>query len=203
MIRRNLRGIGWRELCWLALGLVLIVTMRKSLLGYADKLAPVPVPAEFKQRVVTRDFAITAEGFSLARRYRTSAGFLKEDEVRVLKTPGVWVAVPVEIEALREPIVVRARLRTRDGLEYLSASDQRPAVPGVNLASGEVIAGLPKRGKFFFELPPDALPGAHLEFFSGTTQPMLDAVVDVDLRLGKTTAADLLALVAEEVDLRP
>lgn len=200
---RTVRGIGWRELCWLALGLVLIVAMRKSLLSYADKLAPVPLPAEFKQRIVTRDFAVTAEGFSLARRYKTVGAFLKEDQARVLKTPGVWVAVPVRLEALHEPTFVRARLRTRDGLEYLSASDQRPSAPGVNLASGEVVPGLPKNGTFFFELPPEALPGARLEFFSGGRQPMLDAVVEIDLGLGRTTAADVLALAAEEVDLRP
>lgn len=203
MIRRTLRGVGWRELCWLALGLVLIVAMRKSLLDYEDKLAPVPVPAQFKQRVATRDFAITVEGFSLARRYRTTGGLLAKDEVRVLKTPGVWVAVPVELEALHEPVLVRARLRTRDGLEYLSAGDKRPDAPGVNLASGELIPGLRKSGKFFFELPPAALPGARLEFFAGAQRPMLDAVVEIDLGLGKASAADVLALAAEEVDLRP
>lgn len=200
---KALRGIGWRELCWLVLGLVLIVAMRKDLLSYADKLAPVPLPAPFKQRVVTRDFAITADGFSLARRYKTVGGFLEENDARVLKTPGVWVAVPVRLEALHEPTFVRARLRTRDGLEYLAASDKRPSVPGENLASGEVIPGLPKNGRFFFELPPEALPGARLEFFSGAPRPMLDAVVEIDLGLGKTTAADVLALAAEEVDLRP
>jgi hypothetical protein len=203
VIGRLLRAIGWRELCWLALGLVLIVAMRKSLLGYADKLAPVPVPAEFKQRVVTRDFAITADGFSLARRYKTVGSFPDKDAVRVLETPGVWVAVPVRLEALHEPIFVRARLRTRDGLQYLSASDKRPNAPGVNLAAGEVVPGLPKSGKFFFELPAGGLPGARLEFFSGDQQPMLDAVVVIDLGLGKTTAADVLALAHEEVDLRP
>lgn len=203
MIGRALRRIGWRELCWLVAGIALIVLMRKNLLSYEDKLAPIKTPATFKQRVVAGNFAVTVDGFSLARRYKTVGEYPNKDQARVLKTTGVWVAVPVTIEALREPGNVGVRLRTRDGLEYRNNSEKRPIAEGVNLAVHRLVPGLPQSGTFFFELPPEQLPGAHLEVFAGSFTPMLSAMIDIDLGLGKANAKDLLARAVEEVDLRP
>ncbi len=199
MTVRALRRIGWRELCWLAAGLFLVVAMRKSLPSYEEQLAAVPVPAVFGRRVVTRDFAVTVDGFRLAHAYRTASTSLGGGEEQLLKTPGIWMAVPLKIEMLREPGIVGARLRTRDGLLYRSNSDQRPGVRGVNIAGQQLLPGLPRSGAFFFELPPEKLPGAHLELYSGTLPPSLDAVVDVDLGSNEQS----LSQVVDEVDLRP
>lgn len=203
MIRQVLRRIGWRELFWLVVGLALIVLMRKSLLSYEEKLAPIKVSAALKQRAVAGDFAVTVDGFSFAHRYKTVGEYPNKDEARVLKTSGIWVAVPVKIEALREPGSIGVRLRTREGLEYRNNSEKRPIAEGVNLAFHRVVPGLPQSGTFFFELPLAQLPGAHLEVFAGAFTPTLGTVIDIDLGLDKATTKDLLAQAVAEVDLRP
>lgn len=199
MMRRALRGLGWRDAGWFVVGFALIVLMRRHLLDYEQQLAEVHVPVAIGQRAATDDFAVTVEGFRLARSYRVAGGDADGDAGRVLKTPGIWVAVPVTIEMLREPGFVGARLRTRDGSLYRVNSDKRPDLRGVNIAQNQMLPGLPKKGALFFEVPPEKLAGARLELFHGLMPPSLDAVVDVDLGLGDAA----LASARDEVDLRP
>lgn len=191
MIPRVLRRIGWREPCWFVAGLALIVLMRRDLLGFEQQLAPVIVPAATGERIVTREFAATVAGFALARRYRVvdPDAYPADEKERVLKTPGVWMSVPVTIEMLHRPGFVGARLRTRDGLLYGANGTQRPKLRGIN-RSGEVLdPGLPVDATYFFEVPPERLPGAHLQLFPGSLPPKLDAVVDIDLGVDAATVA--------------
>lgn len=197
MIARVLRRLGWRDLCWFAVGVALIVLMRRDLLGYEQQLAEVTVPAALGRRVAVRDFAVTVDGFQLARSYRVADG--GTGGARVLRTPGIWVSVPLRIEMLREPGVVTARLRTRDGLSYRSNGDQRPALRDANVAGRQILPGLPLAGRLFFEVPPGKLPGAHLQLFHGASPPSLDAVVDVDLGIDEAA----LARVPDETELSP
>ncbi len=201
MIRQALRRLGWRDLCWFVAGFALIVLMRRNLLDYEQQMAEVRVPAAIGTRTLLDDIAVTVEGFRLAHGYRIAGSDSGGDaaEGRVLKTPGLWVAVPLTIEMRRAPGYVSARLRTRDGLLYSANSDNRPYLRGVNIAGTQVLPGLPKRGVFFFEAPPQKLVGAHLELFHGLGQSSLDAVVDIDLGID----AAALANARDEVDLRP
>ncbi len=201
-MRRVLRGLGWRDLCWLIAGVALIVLMRRNLLDYEQQLADVRVPAAVGTRVVQGDFAVTVEGFRLAHQYRVrergSSGS-ESGEGRVLKSPGLWVAVPLTLEVLREPGYIGARLRTRDGLLYNANSDARPEIRGLNIVQTQLLPGLPKRGVYFFEVPAEKLVGAHLQLFQGQRPATLAAVIDMDLGIDEAA----LVKVRDEVDLRP
>lgn len=200
MIRHALRGFGWRDVCWLTVGLALIILMRRNLLDYEQQVADVPIPAAVGTRVVQDDFAVTVEAVRLAHRYRVrDTGSRGEStEVRVLQSPGLWVAVPLTLEMLRQPGYVGARLRTRDGFLYSANSDKRPEVHDINLAQTQLLPGLPKSGVLFFEVPAEKLAGVHLELFRGLRQSTLSAVIDMDLGIDSVA----LATVPDEVDLR-
>ena len=193
------RRLDWRALGWFAAGLVSIVLMRRDLLGYDAQLAPVIVPAALKQRVVEREFAVTVSGFRLARRYRIVDPSALEKTERVLQPQGLWLAVPVEVDMLRRPGLVGARLRTRDGLLYAANGNRRPDLRGVNIGGQMLDPGQSVKGAYFFEVPPARLPGAHLQLFSGTYPPKLDAVIDIDLGIDEAA----LSRAVEELDLRP
>lgn len=200
MIAEVLKRLGWRNACLLFGGSVLIVLMRKSLPSYAEKLALIEIRGEPKQRVAAQDFAVTVEGFRLAHRYRTDGEYASDNETRVLQTPGIWLALAVKTEMLRKPGIIRARLRTRDGLDYSANDEQRPRVRNLNLADQPSSPGLPRTGAYFFELPPEKLPGAHVQFYVGTQVP--DSLIDIDLGTGKATPAELLGEAAAEIDLK-
>lgn len=205
MIGQALRRVGWRQWVWLLIGLALIVLMRKNLLGYDERLAPLPVEGALKQRVVTRNLAVTVNGFRLAHSYKASGARMFGDEAVVLKTAGIWMSVVLSMEALQQPVgMVTARLRAADGAYYNAGGNERPYAKGVNLASEAVAPGLPLNGAFFFELPPAQLAGAHLEIFTNPHLPgSNDALIDIDLGLDKAAAAELVAKAAAEVSLLP
>lgn len=193
------RRLDWRALGWFTAGLVSIVLMRRDLLGYDAQLAPVIVPAALKQRIVEREFAVTVSGFRLARRFRIVDPSAPEKTERVLQPQGLWLAVPVEVDMLRRPGLVGARLRTRDGLLYAANGNRRPDLRGVNIGGQTLDPGQSVKGAYFFEVPPARLPGAHLQLFSGTYPPKLDAVIDIDLGIDEAA----LSRAVEELDLRP
>jgi hypothetical protein len=112
--------------------------------------------------------------------------------------------VVLKLEALREPGLFNARIRTRDGLIYQANGDARPRARGVNLSGVEVAPGLPATGAFFFEMPPAELPGAHLQvYWGGLTPTDMDSLIDVDLGTGARSSDALAAQTVAEIDLRP
>lgn len=205
MIAPGLRRIGWRQWAWVLVGLALIVLMRKNLLSYDERLAPLPVHGALKQRVAGRNFAVTVNGFRLARSYKTAGAWISRQDSVVLKTPGIWMSAVVSLEAFQQPVgAVTARLRARDGSYYTAGGSDRPSVKGVNLTGQTVLPGLPQNGAYFFELPPAQLVGAHLEFFTAPHVPgSNDSVIDVDLGLDQAKVDDLVAKAPAEVSLLP
>ena len=205
MIAHGLRRIGWRQWVWVLIGLALIVLMRKNLLSYDERLAPVPVHGAVKERVAGRNFAVTVNGVRLARSYKTAGAWISRQDTVVLKTQGIWMSAVVSLEAFQQPIgAVTARLRALDGSYYNAGGSDRPNVKGVNLTSQTVLPGLPQNGAYFFELPPAQLVGAHLEFFTAPHVPgSNDSLIDIDLGLDKAKVDDLLAKAPDEMSLLP
>lgn len=205
MIAPGLRRTGWRQWLWVLVGLALIVLMRKNLLSYDERLAPLPVHGAVKERVAGRNFAVTVNGFRLAHSYKTAGAWISRQDNVVLKTPGIWMSTVVSLEAFQQPVgAVTARLRARDGSYYNAGGSDRPSVKGVNLAGQTVLPGLPQNGAYFFELPPAQLVGAHLEFFTASHVPgSNDSVIDVDLGLDQAKVDELVAKAPAEVSLLP
>jgi hypothetical protein len=199
---RHLR-VRWSLLVATALTLVAIVALRRAEPDYERKIAPLPVPGKVGERVVARNFAITVKRARLARAYVTRPKSFDGPPRRVLPD-GIWMSALVEVEALREPGSVSARLRTRDGLFYQLSGSDRPDVDAVNLAQKRFSPGLRVSGAFFFDVPRDRLQGARLEFFWGALPipPGMDHRVDIDLGLDAAATRVLLAEARPEIDLR-
>lgn len=200
--QRHLR-LHWSLLAATVLTLMAIVALRRAEPDYERKIAPLPVPGKVGERVVARNFAITLKRARLARAYLTKPKLFEDQPHRVLPD-GVWMSALVEVEALREPGAISARLRTRDGLYYQLSGGDRPDVDAVNLVSKRLTPGLRVTGAYFFDVPPDRLEGAQLEFFwSGLPiPPGMDHRVDIDLGLDAAATRALLADAKPEIDLR-
>lgn len=101
------RGRMWatlRSLLWLATGLVLVVAMIKAQSSYDEKIAPLLKTGALGQRVPARNFAVTVRRPRLAQSYTVADNTLFDGSpVRTLRTPGVWMSVVVEVEALQDP----------------------------------------------------------------------------------------------------
>jgi hypothetical protein len=193
----------WRNLAWVAIGLALILLMRKSEPSYEDKLAPLPVHGQLKQRVVARNFAVNVHGFALAQSYQTAPDY-KHDDGQILRTPGVFMSVGTDLEALQETGYISARLHTKNGAYYDANKDERPHARGINIEGDELQPGLTEHGWLFFELPPDQVPGAHVQFYWGIDDSLAqtnDSLIDIDLQTG--TANEVAAKTKPMIDLRP
>lgn len=184
--------------------LVAIVALRKAEPSYDEKIAPILVPGRSGDRVVARNFAVTVQRVKLARAYQVAPA-LFQTAPRTVRPDGIWMSALMEVEALSEPGVVRAQLRTRDGLVYVASDSDRPDVKQFNLSQKQLVAALPATGAYFFDVPADRLEGAHLQFHwggvSGHPEGM-DDLVDVDLGLDAAATRKLLAEAKPVIDLR-
>ena len=193
----------WANAALIVLALVAIVALRKSEPGYAEKVAPVRVPGVRDQRVAGRNFAVKIGNVKVAHAYLTQGAF-SSSEPATVRSSGVWLSVLAEVEALQKPGYVSAQLRTRDGLIYPAAGDSRPKVPGIQLTDRPLAVGLPEKGAYFFEVPPDRLEGLRLQlFWGGLTPPNLDTLLDIDLGIDAARSQELLAKAPAELNLRP
>lgn len=183
----------------------LIVWLRGHMPDLAAKSQPFVHAGERGEKITARNFSVevkttspkTARAYLLQGRQPGEAAFK-------LASSGVWVSAVATVEALQEPGMIGARLRTRDGRLYPSAKADRPALPGTNLADVILSPGLPRTGAYFFEVPPDALEGLHMELFWNRHAPQpWDSVVDIDLGIDAARAQSLRTEAPAELDLRP
>lgn len=192
----------WREWLLVLLALALIVLLRKGQPSYDEKVAPLLTRGQGLERVQARNFAADVKGFAVAGAYRVDGDF-SHPQPRLLKTPGVWLSVVTTLEALEKTGTVSAYLHTRDGLLYAASDDDRPRLPGANLADRFVAPGLPETGAYFFELPPERLQGARLQLYWGSLTPgLMDSLVEIDLGIDPARARSLLHEAKPVVDLR-
>lgn len=197
--------IHWSLLIATLLCAVAIVWMRNHMPDVATKSQPYVHAGERGQTVVARNFSVEVKTTSpkLAHAYLLEERRTGEPPFR-LASNGIWVSAVVALEALEQPGIIGARLRTTDGRAYPAAGPDRPLLPGANLAGTMLSPGLPRSGVFFFELPADQLEGLHMELFWDRYAPQpWDSVIDIDLGLDPARAAQLLADAPAEMDLRP
>jgi len=195
--------IRWSLVVASLLVLAVIVWLRRSEPGFADKLAPFVLEGRMEQRVEARNFAVYVKRIKLAEAYLTEgAGF--GGKPRRVAGDGIWMSALVEVEPLQEPGYVSAWLRTADGRDYVGAPQDRPKVRGVNLGEQELATGLLASGAYFFDVPADALQGAHLRFFWGMSKPGdMDHIIDIDLQLDPEAVHKLRTEAVPMIDLTP
>lgn len=191
----------WRQWLLVLAAVGVIVLLRQGQLDLEERSAPFQQRASGLDRVAGRNFAIDVKGFKVAGAYLV-AGDYGDPQPRRLSTPGVWLSLVATVEALQQPGLIGARLRTRDGRLYAAAPFSRPYVKDVNLDARTVAPGLPETGAWFFELPPDKLQGAHLQVFWGSRPQGMDSLVDIDLGIDAVRARELLHQAPPILDLR-
>lgn len=193
--RRRHLPIRWSLVLATIAVLATIVALRKAEPSYEDKIAPIPVHGRVGERIVARNFAVTLKRAKLARAYQV-APKPPGRTPRIVRPDGIWMSALVEVEALAEPGAINAQLRTRDGLFYVASPSERPDIGGSNLRGRMLATGLPGTGGYFFDVAPDRLEGAHLQFFwngLGGMPEGLDHIVDIDLGLDAAATRKLLA----------
>lgn len=150
------------------------------------------------ERVAASFVRPTGVGEPVELRYaRLTAGepsgstVLDPDDGTLLSTPGVWLTVPLTIEATGQPRVFGfAELLGGDGRTYTVSTGDRSS-----FLSGTSQPGVPRYATLRVEVPPEALPGAHLRVGLDLMDQRRDDVADIDLGL---TQADADAWAADD-----
>ena len=114
-----------------------------------------------------------------------------DDGGTLLSTPGVWLTVPLTIEATGEPRLLSfAELLGGDGRTYTVSTGGRSG-----FLPGTAQPGVPRYATLRVEVPPEALAGAHLRIGLEQKDQRRDDVADIDLGL---TQADADAWAADD-----
>ncbi|WP_258723855.1 hypothetical protein [Cellulomonas sp. NS3] len=102
-----------------------------------------------------------------------------------LSTPGLWLVVPVTIDARGEPrTLAYAAVRGADGTLYVASGSSARG----GFAPGPAQPGIPRYATVAVELPADAAAGAHLLLALDSFDHRRDDLADLDLGL---TAGDV------------
>lgn len=203
-VRKHRLPVRWSLVFAVPLVLIAIVWLRRAEPDYEARIAPIPVHGQVGERIQARSFSVLVKRAKLAGAYRTAQRVLN-DAPPVVRPHGVWMSALVEVEGAREPVAISARLRTRDGVLYLASPITRPDIGGMGLQARRIAPGLRVTGAYFFDVPRDGLPGAHLQFYAdamGGIPPGLDHLVDVDLGLDVPAVDKLLAEAPPILDLQ-
>ena len=116
---------------------------------------------------------------------------LDSDDGTLLATPGVWLTVPLTIEAIGQPRALGwAEVLGGDGRTYTVFTGGRSW-----FLPGTAQPGVPRYATLRVELPPAAVPGAHLRIGLEQKDQRRDDVADIDLGL---TRADADAWAADD-----
>jgi hypothetical protein len=116
---------------------------------------------------------------------------LDPDDGTLLATPGVWLVVPLTIEARGEPRALGfAELVGGDGRTYAVSTGARSS-----FLPGRAQPGVPRYATLRVEVPVEAVPGARLRLGLERKDQRRDDVAEVDLGL---TADDADAWAADD-----
>ncbi|WP_421741269.1 hypothetical protein [Cellulomonas sp.] len=109
---------------------------------------------------------------------------LDNDDGTLLTTSGVWLTVPLTIEVVGQPRALGfAELIGGDGRTYTVFTGGRSW-----FLPGTAQPGVPRYATVRVELPPEAVPGAHLRIGSEQKDQRRDDVADIDLGLTQADA---------------
>jgi hypothetical protein len=148
--------------------------MQSSKPHYADLVAPIPVEAAMDETATARTFGVHVDRITFARALSAT----RYGQSKLLTTGGVWAVVETSLAATSSSAVVsEAAWRGPTGLTY-RMSERVGFAPG--LPPHSVEPGLPRRGRFVFEVPPGQIRGATLLVTAKRFAP-LDSQVRIGL----------------------
>ncbi|GEK19753.1 DUF4352 domain-containing protein [Cellulomonas xylanilytica] len=120
----------------------------------------------------------------------TGSTVLSPDTSTQLSTPGVFLTVPLTIVATGQPRMISfAELRGGDGRTYTVFTSGRSS-----FLPGTAQPGVPRYATVSVELPPEAVPGAHLRIGLNQEDQRGDDLADIDLGLTQADADDWAAV---------
>jgi hypothetical protein len=135
----------------IAVTFILLWMMRTSLPTYDEVTGPIPVAAAAGADAMTDNLAIDAGALRLAKKIQ----FKAFGRVQELDTDGVWMVIPVRLQAQRESTAVRgATWQASDGRNY--AASLRAENAEANLLAKSLQPGLKRSNLLVFEMPEDA-----------------------------------------------
>ena len=170
---------------WLTTALVVLALFVGSVL---DTRLPKPDPADADpflrpglvgQAVELRNGVVTATDVRVGTEIRSIGA--------ITATTGRWLVVDYVFEARGEAqfkAPATLRLRAADGRQF-------GETPGTTAACGPAQPGIPLRCSVPFEVPVDAIAGAHLLVPAENGVDVMDDVADIDLGLTPDRAAEL------------
>lgn len=132
------------------------------------------------EQVTTRAFDVTVTG--------VRAGPEAERDTTVAATTGVWLVVDFTLTARGETFllpVAEVRIEAADGRQF-------GGVPGLTASCRRAQVGIAQTCSIPFEVPPDAIEGAHVLIPASYVTAMDDVAV-IDLGISGEEATDLAA----------
>jgi len=131
--------------------------MQSTTPNYNRLLAPIETRGDAGTFVRGRRIALRVDGMDVARQLRGSC----IGGTQLLDTGGVWVIVHATAASVeRTETLTAAAIESADGTRYLKS--ERPTLCSSLLPSMTLQPDVPTSGDLIFELPAEALPGAHL-----------------------------------------
>lgn len=200
----------WRRFAFNAVVLLLAASamfwLRRHEPSYMERFAPIVVRGAPGEVVQARGLRIEIPADSALETGRTlvTPGITGSAPPDEQPSSGLWLSVPVRIEATLDSDRFKAFLRDRAGREYAPAP-KSPAEPGrpfdhggeggrmfeSNIAGQSLAPGFPASGRLYFEVPADRLEGLHARFHLGAVMTPNDSLVDIDLGIDRHRAVAL------------
>jgi len=132
----------------LVAAIAILYALQRTMPGYADITKPVTVHGAIGDRLMARNFELTATKITLAQRIVLRAGTKEQ----VFETTGLWAVVEAQAAARHESVTITAASwRGPNGSRY-AMSQRFSTMPGL-LPSERLEPGLPRKVLMLFELP--------------------------------------------------
>lgn len=197
----------------LVIAAVLIYWLQNHIPSPEERSAPVMHHGQIGKIVSGRGFMvkIPADEPILSSRLLEMPDSLLGTAPKQIKTTGIWLAVPVELETATETMPIVGYIRTRSGKKYgaipfdgtESGSFSGNGVSGTfhqrNVGKKTITPGFAEKGYLYFEVPKDELEGMRAYFYLGPIEMPLDSLIVIDLGIDAKKAEALRADAKEVV----
>jgi hypothetical protein len=160
----------------------------------ADVMDPIRTHGTIGKVVTNPDFSVQVERVVAARSLAPS---LSTNPPTL--TDGVFLVVQFRATSRRKPLRLNAgALETPGGYKF----NKSPRVGGASLLEPDYQPLVWSRAAFLFELPKERLAGARLVVSEGGLFTQLSAETEIDLKITKSRADELLRTAATAFDMR-
>lgn len=184
-------------------GALAIFWLKRHELNTDQRLAPIAVHGKAGERVVARALAATvvADKPLLASHDLQVTSQRSQDQVVLVRSTGLWLAVPVTVELLLDAGPMSAFVEARDGTRYgkvgvvgpgegavLQVNGSQVPVVDRNLGGRQFGPGIPTSGYLYFEVAPEKLAGLRLNVHEGSSMMPNDNIIVIDLGIDAARA---------------